>query len=362
MLHQHIRHFCIDLVPSGNHVVVTLVVAHLTEVIHLGDVLDFLVTLGDNARFLVRNQNIIQVKGQTATECLVVTKVLDVVQELCRTSHTASLNHLRDNRLNGTFLHHHVLVADLGGDILIYQYTTRRGLYNVIYRLAVHDIVETNFHLCVDIHTTLVECNDRLLGGVENQALTTNAGALFRDIVQTENHILRRHRDRITIRGVQNIVRTEHQELCLENRFVGQRQVNGHLVTIEVGVESGASQRVQLNSLTLNHLRLESQYTMTVQGRCTVQQYGVSLHYVLQNFVNHRLTAVDNLLGRLNGLDDTALDEFTNDERLIQFRCHLLRKTALVHLQLRTYHDNRTCRIVNTLTKQVLTETTLLTF
>ncbi len=46
--------------------------------------------------------------------------------------------------------------------------------------------------------------------------------------------------------------------------------MNCHLVTIEVSVERGANQRVQLNSLTLNQLRLKRLNTETVQGRCTV--------------------------------------------------------------------------------------------
>ena len=70
-----------------------------------------------------------------------------------------------------------------------------------------------------------------------------------------------------------------------------------HLVTVEVGVESGTSQRVQLNGLTLNHLGLECLDTQTVQCRSTVQQNGVTLHYIFQNIPYYRILAVYNLLG-----------------------------------------------------------------
>ena len=119
---------------------------------------------------------------------------------------------------------------------------------------------------------------------------------------------------------------------------------------------------MQLDSLTLDHLRLESQYTMAVQCRRTVKQYRMSLHHVLQNLEDNRITAVDDLLGGLNRLNYTALDELADDKRFVQLGSHLLRQTALVHLQLRTNHDNRTCREVHTLTQQVLTETSLLAF
>ena len=135
----------------------------------------------------------------------------------------------------------------------------------------------------------------------------------------------------------------QHQDLCLEYSLVAQRKVNSHLVTVEVGVECRTCQRVQLNSLTLDELRLEGLNTQTVQCRSTVQQYGMTLHHVLQDIPDHRLTAVNDLLGALHRLHDTALNELTDDERLIQLGCHQLRQTALAHLQLRTYHDYRTC-------------------
>ena len=48
-------------------------------------------------------------------------------------------------------------------------------------------------------------------------------------------------------------------------------------------------------------------------------------------------------------------------ERLEQLESHLLRETALIHLQLRTNDDNGTSGVVDALTEQVLTETSLLT-
>src|SRR5205085_6906654 len=48
------------------------------------------------------------------------------------------------------------------------------------------------------------------------------------------------------------------------------------------------------------------------------------------------------------------------DERLEQLESHLLRQTALMEFQLGTDDDGRTAGVVNTFTKQVLTETSLL--
>ena len=154
----------------------------------------------------------------------------------------------------------------------------------------------------------------------------------------------------------------EHQQLSLEDSLVRQRKVDSHLVTVEVGVEGRTCQRVKLDSLTLNQFRLEGLDTQTVQCRCTVEQHGMALHDILKDIPDDRLTTVDDLLSRLHCLHDTALDEFTDDERLVEFGCHQFGQTALTHLQLRTDNDHRTGRVVDTLTEQVLTEASLLTF
>jgi hypothetical protein len=86
-------------------------------------------------------------------------------------------------------------------------------------------------------------------------------------------------------------------------------KVNGHLVTIEVGIERRTCQWMQLDSFTLDHLRLESLNTETVQCRGTVEEYWMSFHYVLKNIPDDRFLTVDNLLRALDRLNDTAFDE-----------------------------------------------------
>ena len=134
----------------------------------------------------------------------------------------------------------------------------------------------------------------------------------------------------------------KHQNLSLQNGLVAQWKVNSHLVTVEVGVECRTCQRMQLNSLTLDQFWLEGLDTQTVQCWCTVEEHWMTFHHILQDIPDDGLTTVNNLLGRLYRLHDTALNELTDDEWLIQFGCHQLWKTALTHLQLRTNDNNRT--------------------
>ena len=87
----------------------------------------------------------------------------------------------------------------------------------------------------------------------------------------------------------------------------------------------------------------------------------MALHDVLEDIPYDGILAVYDLLSALDRLDDTALDELTDDEGLVELSGHVLRQTALVHLQLRADDDDRTGRVVDTLTEEVLTEAPLLT-
>ena len=58
-------------------------------------------------------------------------------------------------------------------------------------------------------------------------------------------------------------------------RFHRQRHVNGHLVTVEVGVEGRANERVQLDGLAFDQDGLKGLDAQTVQRRRTVQHHRV---------------------------------------------------------------------------------------
>ena len=107
-------------------------------------------------------------------------------------------------------------------------------------------------------------------------------------VVQTQYHVLRRNDDRLTVGGRQDVVGRHHQRARFELGFQRQRHVNGHLVTVEVGVVRGADQRVQLDRFTFDQYRFERLDAQTVQGRCTVEQYGVFANHFSENVPHFR--------------------------------------------------------------------------
>src|SRR6476469_5347577 len=73
----------------------------------------------------------------------------------------------------------------------------------------------------------------------------------------------------------QDVVARQHEDAGLGLRLGRQGQVHGHLVAVEVRVERGADQRVDLDGLALDQLRLEGLDAQAVQRRRAVEQHRV---------------------------------------------------------------------------------------
>ena len=195
----------------------------------------------------------------------------------------------------------------------------------------------------------------------ERHAFALAVHRFTRCVVKTQHDILRRHDRRIAVGREQNVVRRQHQRARFHLRFERQRHVNSHLVTVEVGVERRANERMQLDCLAFDQHRLESLNAETVQRRRAVQHDRMFANDFFENVPHHRRLVLDFLLRGLDGRSDAHHFQLVEDERLEQFERHQLRQTALMQLERRADHDHRTARVVDALTEQVLTETTALT-
>ena len=133
-----------------------------------------------------------------------------------------------------------------------------------------------------------------------------------------------------------------------------------HLVTVKVGVEGGANQRVQLNRLAFDQDRLEGLDAQTVQRRRTVEHDRVFLDHLFQNVPHHRRAGFDFLLGRLDGGRNAHGFQARKDEGFEQFERHQLGQAALMKLERRAHHDDGAARVIDPLAQQVLAETTAL--
>ena len=94
-----------------------------------------------------------------------------------------------------------------------------------------------------------------------------------------------------------DVVGGQHEYAGLGLRLGAQRHVHGHLVAVEVCVEGGAHERVQLDGLALDEHRLEGLDAQTVQRGGTVQQHRVLGDDLFQHVPHVAGAAVDGALG-----------------------------------------------------------------
>ena len=211
-------------------------------------------------------------------------------------------------------------------------------------------------------HFAHFERDQNVVGGSESAAFALGAGTGFGQVVAAEHHVLRGNGDGSAMRGRQDVVRRQHQRGGFDLRFGRKRNVDGHLVAVEIRVERGADQRVNLERLAFDQHRLESLNAEAVQRGSAVEQNRMVFDDLFEDVPNHGILLLDQFLRLLDGGAMAALFEAVIDERLEQLERHLLRQTALVQLELGTDHDDGTAGVIDALAEQVLAEAALLAF
>ena len=186
------------------------------------------------------------------------------------------------------------------------------------------------------------------------------ARAADRQVVRPHDDVLRGADDRVAVGGAEDVVGGHHQRHGLDLGLDRERQVDGHLVAVEVGVEALADQGVNADRVAFDQDRLERLDTHAVQGRRPVQENGVVADHLFEDVPDFLAAPLEHLLGRLDGIGVAQLLEPADDERLEELKGDLLGQTALVQLQVGADDDDRACRVIDTLAQEVLAEPSLL--
>ncbi len=96
--------------------------------------------------------------------------------------------------------------------------------------------------------------------------------------------------------------------------------MDGHLVAVEIGVEGGTDQRVNLERFAFHEHGLERLNAKAVKGWSAVQKNRVILNNFFQDVPHHRILLLDEFFRLLNGSAVAALLEAVIDEGLEEFR------------------------------------------
>ncbi len=110
----------------------------------------------------------------------------------------------------------------------------------------------------------------------------------------------------------------------------GQRQVDGHLVTIKVRVKGGTDQRMDADSRTINQHRLKGLDGKAMQRRGAVEQHRTVFYHIFQDVIDLRPGALHQPAGAFNVGRQPVGDQTVHDERFKEFQRHAPRQAALV--------------------------------
>src|SRR4029077_14409867 len=365
-----------DVAPDGDDLVVALAVGDGAVEVLLLHLDDFLFGIFHELVLVAGNEHVVDADGNAGLGGVSETKFLQVIQQddsvlqaetqigvihellnallLEQAVHIGKFfrqvrieNDAPDGRLDELALHfhghgvRHVLVVVRGGEVDDFA-----------------GVTQTNRRKQLDFAG--FQGKDDFVGGAENAAFALGSGLVLGQIVDAEDHVLRRHGQRQAVCRRQNVARAEHEHGGFDLRLGRKRDVHGHLVAVEVRVERGCNERMNAGGFAFDKNRLESLNAEAVKRRSAVEHHGVFADDVLEDVPNNRFLLFDHLLGLLNGGAVALRFELVVDERLEEFERHLLGQTALVEFQFRADHDDGTAGVVHALAEEVLAETPLL--
>ncbi|CEG07608.1 hypothetical protein BN961_01006 [Afipia felis] len=364
-LHHLVSDLLRSLGPGVDHLVVLFALSDQAVVVLLLEFLRHRAGVVDDLPLAVRHDHVVLAERDARLEGVVEAERHDAVAE----DHSLLLTAVTIHRVDhaGDFALRHQLVDGVERDLRMLRQNLAEhdaaggGLVDLRDRLVVlTDPVPSILDLGMQVDDLREQRVLDLRHVTVDLAFAGEALAQDREIIKTKHDVLRRHDDRLTIRRMQDVVGRHHQDARFQLRFKRQRNVHGHLVAVEVGIERGADQRVKLDRLALDQRRLKCLDAEAVQRRRTVQEHRMLANDFVEDIPNLGTLLLDEFLRLLHGGGQTLGVEPRIDERLEQFERHLLRQAALMQLQLGADHDDRTARVVDALAEQVLAEAALL--
>src|SRR4051794_18491426 len=115
--------------------------------------------------------------------------------------------------------------------------------------------------------------------------------------------------------------------------------MDGHLIAVEVGIESFAHQRMKLNGVAFDEDRLERLNAHAMERGRTIEEHRMIADHLFEDIPHFIILALEHFLRTFDRIGVSEFLQPANDERLIQLERDLLRQAALMQLEAWTYDD-----------------------
>ncbi len=365
-----VHHFRGDLFagvgPGVQHLVVAFLFGDHAAVVQLFELENLLFRLGDVLGFGIGRDQVVGGEGQAAERALGEADLVEIVQQVDGGLASQPLVAVGDHRGQFAGPHGDIVIVHPPGQGHVEQDAADGGFDQAagpgVFILGLQFSARRQFDLDPGMEFDLAQGVGQIgfFHRGENHPLAAAAGQFERHVVAAHDDILRGAHDGLAVGRAEDVVGGHHQGMGFDLGLDRQRQMDGHLVAVEVGIEALADQRVQVDGVALDQHRFEGLDAHAVQGGGPVEQHGVVLDHGFQDVPDLLVLAFQHLLGAFDGIGVAEFLELADDERLVKFQGDLLGQTALVQFQLGTDHDHAAGGVIHAFAQQVLAEAALL--
>src|SRR5574344_1278566 len=123
LLHQHVAAVVVDVSPSINHLIVTLVIGDEAHIVIICNLTDFLSSFGNQLILFLMNNNVVKVEGESCFIGHAVAKILDTIKESTGFCKTNTLTHICNNIAKALLGNNLIYVANFVRNDAIHYHT-----------------------------------------------------------------------------------------------------------------------------------------------------------------------------------------------------------------------------------------------
>ena len=240
-----------------NHVV-TLCIGQQTHIEFICDFINLLLCFCNQLFFRRWNGSITYSNGNCTSGGIFIALCFYLIQNFGCFGSTVYFNTFVDNSTKlfftcqeADFIIKHgirirtVHIAQILRNWTVEDNTSHGGIYQFGNRFSIYFHGTAYFNFCMEAHCLCIVCHQSFIFISEDFAFTRLAVFFQSQIIGAQNHVLCRNCNRASVGRFQQVACCQHQETSFCLCFGRQRNVNCHLVTVEVSVISSTHKRMQ---------------------------------------------------------------------------------------------------------------------
>src|SRR3989344_2729811 len=312
----------------------------------IDDARDLLARASHDFLFPVRNGNVLERPGDARARRVLETETLHLVHDsgdaVEAVAHDAVVHDVRKHLLRDGIVDEGIIGREHG----VEEEAADRSFKRLVAECRILFLARDRQHLdsSAQVDAPVLIGEDSGIRRGEVAAFPFRARDRLRKPVGTKDDIqgFCREYDHVARARFEEVFIRAHHFARFPLRLFGKRNVDGHLVAVEVRVESGTDQRVKLDGVALDENGPERLDALTVEGRSAVEENVFALDGFFKDFPDLGNAVFDEAACAADVEGELSREKPRNHEGPEKLERHVLRKTALVELEVRADDNDGT--------------------